>query len=214
MMRLLNLTLTFFLFKDAQNAVLQQLAKQMEANPALKLAALDHHDGTTTFVATTETDPSKIFVGVTNHSDENRDAKAGYYRVGVDLDGTDPDAVFKTLDASAKAAVFHVASTHGHPISQYSADFLEAKASAKFGGVAGGNDGFPVYAGVDAKVNLMDLQASVFDLNVGVGVQTDIGLNDYSVGGHLLGCGFTIGKKVSISAFGSSFGIDFGRLFG
>jgi len=56
MVRLLNLTLTFFLFKDAQNAVLQQLAKQMEANPALKLAALDHHDGTTTFVATTETE--------------------------------------------------------------------------------------------------------------------------------------------------------------
>jgi hypothetical protein len=186
----------------------------MEANPALKLAALEHHDGTTTFVATTETDPNKIFVGVTNHSDENRDAKVGYYRVGIDLDGTDPDAVFKTMDASAKAAVFHVASTKGHPITQYSADFLDFNASAKIGGVAGGNDGFPVYAGVDAKVNLMDVHASVFDLNVGYGVQTDIGLNDYSVGVHLAGFGFTVGKKVSVSAYGSSFGIDFGRLFG
>jgi len=47
-----------------------------------------------------------------------------------------------------------------------------------------------------------------------LGVQTDIGLKDYSFGTHVAGWGYTIGKKTSISAFGSSFGIDFGRLFG
>ncbi|MCJ1376997.1 hypothetical protein MMC17_000087 [Xylographa soralifera] len=200
-------------YKAAEEAVLRQFGQMLDKNPSVKIAALNYPDGTTTFIAS-ESKPESAFGGYTNHDDNDPNAKVGYIRVGIDIDGEDPNAVFKSLDASAKAAVFHVADTKGHPITQFSVDMLSAKASASVGGVAGGNDGFPAYAGVDAKVNLVDVQASVFDLNIGLGVQTDIGLKDYSVGGHLAGCGFTVGKKTSISAFGSSFGIDFGRLFG
>jgi hypothetical protein len=198
----------------AEGALLQQLGEKLESNPNLTLAALDHGDGTTTFVVTEQSNSANIFKGFTNHPDDNPDAKIGYYRVGIDIDGADTDAVFKTMDASAKAAVFHVASNKGHPVKQFSADVLQAKASATLGGVAGGSDGTPIYAGVDAQVNLVDLKASVFDLNLGVGVKTDIGVKDYSVGGHVLGCGFTVGKKTSISAWGSTIGIDFGRFIG
>lgn len=188
--------------------MVRQFGEMLDKNPGMNLAALDHPDGTTTFVAT-----AGVFGGFTNHSEDDPNAKVGYLRVGVDMEGEDPNAVFKALTASAKAAVFHVASSKGHPIKQFQADVLSAEASAGVAGVAGGTDGFPVYAGVDAKINLVDLKASLFDLNLGLGLQTDIGVKDFSVGGHLAGCGFTVGKRTSISAWGSTFAIDLGRLF-
>ncbi|KAF5013877.1 hypothetical protein FDECE_158 [Fusarium decemcellulare] len=200
--------------QEAQEHVISQLEESLDKNPALKLAALDHNDGTVTFFAANTDAENAAFVGFTNHSDDNSTAKVGYYRVGVDVNGMDPSAIFKTFDAAAKAAVFHVANKKGRSITELSVDLLSAKASASLSGVAGGgNEGFPVYAGVDAKINLVELKASAFDLNIGLGGQTDIGLNDYSVGAHVAGCGFTFGKKISISALGSSIGIDLGRLF-
>ncbi|KAK3076070.1 hypothetical protein LTR53_000010 [Teratosphaeriaceae sp. CCFEE 6253] len=47
-----------------------------------------------------------------------------------------------------------------------------------------------------------------------VGVSTGIGIKDDSYEAKVLGWGFQIGRKVSISVFDNSFGIDFGRLFG
>ncbi|KAF9177428.1 hypothetical protein BGZ51_008769 [Haplosporangium sp. Z 767] len=70
------------------------------------------------------------------------------------------------------------------------------------------------YVGAEANVSLIKAKASIFDLNLGVGVDSGIGIRDDSFDARVLGCGIQIGRKVSISAFGSSFGIDFGRLFG
>lgn len=152
-------------------------------------------------------------MGWTNHADDKTEPKVWYYRVGMDVVGAEPEAVFKAFDATAQAAVFHVASQKGHPITHFSAEVLQAKAGVSMGGLGPVQEGFPIYAGADAQINLVDLKASAFDLNLGLGVQTDVGLKDYTVGAHVLGCGFTVGKKISVSAFGSSFGIDLGRLF-
>lgn len=199
-------------------------------NPDAKVSAYDHPNGTTTFAVSKSGEASVLsgstknsndsnskeesdFVGYTNQADDNKDAIVGYVKVGVGMDGADPDSVFKTIDATARASVFHVANNEGHPISQYSADILTAKAGAGVGGMSGGSDGFPCYAGADANLNLFDLKASVFDAQVGLSAQTDVGLKNYSVGGHVLGAGFSVGKRCSISTPFGGIGIDFGRFF-
>lgn len=131
----------------------------------------------------------------------------------MDMDGADPDAVFKTVEAFARASVFHVTNNNESQITQHSADILYAKASAGISGISGGNDGFPVYAGADAKLNFIDLKASVFDAEVGLSAQTDLGFKDYSMGGHVLGKGCTVGKRVSVSTHFGSLGMDFSRVF-
>ncbi|KAK3386486.1 hypothetical protein B0H63DRAFT_467853 [Podospora didyma] len=199
--------------QESQATVLQQLATKLASSPSLKLAALNNGDGTTTFVAT-ETDPTKVFTGYTNQSDDSKQAKIGYFRAGLDIGGAESDTVFKTFDASATAAVFHVADTSGRAITQFSADVLEADAGVSAAGIAAGDTGVPTYFSAGAQVNLVKLKASAFSMNAGLGVKTDIGLTDYSLNGHLLGTGITFGKKMAISVFGFEFGFDFGALFG
>jgi hypothetical protein len=120
---------------------------------------------------------------------------------------------FKTFSADVDAAVVHLVSSKGRKIEQVNVDVLTAHAGFTMTGVTDGRDGFPVFIGVDANLSLFKAQASIFDLNLGLGVETGLGIKDGSVGVHLAGCGVTIGRKVSISACGSSFGIDFGRFF-
>ena len=65
----------------------------------------------------------------------------------------------------------------------------------------------------EAGVHLPKVEASAFDLNLGVGLDTGGGIKDDSLEVKALGCGVTVGRKVGISVFGASFGIDFGKLF-
>ncbi|KAF9200881.1 hypothetical protein BGZ49_008879 [Haplosporangium sp. Z 27] len=116
--------------------------------------------------------------------------------------GTD-GIVFKTLTAEARASVLHLVQTNGKPIEQVNVDVFTVGVGATTG----------TYLGAEAGVSLIKAQASIFDLNLGLGVDTGFGIKDDSVDVHYAGCGFQFGRKVSVSAFGSSFGIDFGRLF-
>jgi hypothetical protein len=65
----------------------------------------------------------------------------------------------------------------------------------------------------EAGLHLVDAQASIFNLKIGAAADTGLGIADDSVTVKALGCGFSLGRKVEISVFGSGFGIDFGRLF-
>jgi hypothetical protein len=98
----------------------------------------------------------------------------------------------------------HLAQSTGKPIEDVNVDVFTASVSATAG----------TYVGVEANVSLVKAEASIFDLNLGIGVDTGFGIKDDSLGAKFAGCGIEIGRKVSISVFGSGFGIDFGRLFG
>lgn len=123
-----------------------------------------------------------------------------YYNGGIEEKGT----VFKTYSADAKLSVMHVAKSTGKPIEQLSVDVFTAQASASAG----------AYLGVEAGVSLISAEASIFNLTLGVGLDTGAGIKDDSLEVKVAGCGMTVGRVVSISAWGSTFGIDFGRLFG
>ncbi len=69
------------------------------------------------------------------------------------------------------------------------------------------------YAGAGIELDLIDAHASLFDLTLGLGLETGAGIKDDSLSLHIAGCGIEIGRKISIGVFGTSFGIDFGRLF-
>ncbi|KAM5358216.1 hypothetical protein ACJZ2D_015491 [Fusarium nematophilum] len=112
--------------------------------------------------------------------------------------------IFKTYTAEARASVMHLAKSSGKPIEQVSVEVFTADV-----GVTAGD-----YVGAEANVSIFKAEASIFDLRLGVGVDTGFGVKDDSLDFHVAGCGIQIGRKVSISVFGSSFGIDFGRLFG
>jgi hypothetical protein len=62
-----------------------------------------------------------------------------------------------------------------------------------------------VYLGLEARVDLFRAKASIFDLTLGYGLDTDLGYKDDKISAHLFGLGGTLGMgKISISAYGSS----------
>lgn len=69
-----------------------------------------------------------------------------------------------------------------------------------------------LFMGIGAGISLIEADASIFKLKLGLGVDTGIGIKDDSVEVKVAGVGGTIGRVVSISVFNNSFGIDFGRL--
>ena len=68
--------------------------------------------------------------------------------------------------------------------------------------------------GYSATVFLSGGSVSIFDLQLALGVSSQIGIVDDSVAIKVLGTGVSIGRKTSICAFDVCFGIDFGKLFG
>merc|ERR1711963_1288362 len=69
-------------------------------------------------------------------------------------------------------------------------------------------------AGYSAKVNLVGGKVSVFELELGVGVSSQIGIVDDSLAVKVLGVGGSIGRKTKICVLDNCFGVDFGNLFG
>lgn len=191
--------------------MVNQLQSSLQKNPDAEIFAIDRPDGSTAFIIGKA---GTIGIDGGKKTGANPDdATVGYYNAEINMT-EQPNAVFNTIEASARASVFHVAKETGHSIRNVSADFITVVASAGVGGMNGGEGaGFPAYLGANAAINLVELKASAFDLNLGLGVETGVGFKNYSFDIHAVGCGFTIGKKVSVSVFGSGFGIDFGRFF-
>lgn len=69
------------------------------------------------------------------------------------------------------------------------------------------------FLGAGVGIHLAEGSVSIFDLKLGVGVSTGGGIKDDSLELKVLGCGLTVGRKLAISVFDTSFGIDFGKLF-
>ncbi|KAF9459271.1 hypothetical protein BDZ94DRAFT_1052368 [Collybia nuda] len=109
---------------------------------------------------------------------------------------------FKTYDVVAQAAVYKISSDSNAPIQDVDVAVMEARADRYMGS----------YIGRDASLNLVSGHASIFDFKVGVAASTGIGIKDGAVEAKLLGCGFSLGKRVELSIFGTGFGVNFGRL--
>jgi len=103
----------------------------------------------------------------------------------------------------AKANLINIHSGKS-PLEAVDFDILSADAKAEIS---------DTFVGAGAELKLVGGSVSIFDLKLALGVDTGIGIKDDSIQVHALGTGFTIGRKVAVSAFGSEFGIDFGRLF-
>eukprot|EP00092_Neocalanus_flemingeri_P024879 GFUD01026978.1.p1 GENE.GFUD01026978.1~~GFUD01026978.1.p1 ORF type:complete len:662 (+),score=98.61 GFUD01026978.1:102-2087(+) len=71
-----------------------------------------------------------------------------------------------------------------------------------------------VAVGVDAKVVLTGGSVSIFDLQIALGLSTEIGIVDDSVTVKYAGTGIKLGRKLGVCVWDSCLGIDFGRLFG
>ncbi|KAF9459272.1 hypothetical protein BDZ94DRAFT_1268778 [Collybia nuda] len=105
---------------------------------------------------------------------------------------------FKVYDLVAQAALYKT-STDTQDVN-YS--FVEARA-----------DGFTgSYIGCDASFCLISGSASIFDFKLGVGAATGLGIKDDSLEAKLIGCGFSLGKRIEASVFGTSFGVNLERL--
>lgn len=189
--------------------MLESFDKYIEQNPDKKIIALDHSDGTTSFYGVKE-EALKAVELHANQTSSDKDAKIGYLLGEAGVKG-EVDDLFKTLTADARVSVFHIAGNKDVPIIQYSADLVTAKVGASIAFTGDTRDGMPTYAGIEARVCLVELSASVFELKIGPGVDTGLGLKDDSIKASLLGCGFTVGRKIAISHFWGSFGIDLGR---
>ncbi|KAJ6459885.1 hypothetical protein C8R45DRAFT_941947 [Mycena sanguinolenta] len=69
------------------------------------------------------------------------------------------------------------------------------------------------YFGYEASVSLITAKAGAFSGQSGYGTGYGIGLGDEFVEVELIGCGFTIGKRLRISVFETKIEINFGAFF-
>ena len=69
-------------------------------------------------------------------------------------------------------------------------------------------------AGYSATVKLAGGQVSIFNLELALGVSSEIGIVDDSVAVRFLGLGGSVGRVNKICVFDSCFGFDLGVLFG
>jgi len=67
------------------------------------------------------------------------------------------------------------------------------------------------YNGLQLGASLINLMASVFDLNVGFGYSIGFGIKDDSLEFEFGEFGFVIGRRIGISIFGFEIAIDLGR---
>lgn len=118
--------------------------------------------------------------------------------------------VFRTNRADAVVSVLHIAQLKGQKVEQVHVDVISAKVGAE---MQTAFDKVPVYAGVEASLNLVDAQAGPFTATLGAGADTGAGYQDQSVGFKVLGTGVKVGRVCEISVFGSKIGIDWGKLF-
>ena len=105
------------------------------------------------------------------------------------------------MSAGVEASIFHVVGEHGG-MQTVGVDVLQTKAQVWASHLG---------MGVGVSANLIDAHASVFDLTLGVGLDTGSGIKDDSFTLEFLGTGITFGRKVGISIAGTEFGVDFGR---
>jgi hypothetical protein len=104
----------------------------------------------------------------------------------------------------AAGSILHVADTGSNDLSSVDFSLFTPEAKVQIS---------DTYIGGGASLNLIDGKVSVFNIKLGAGVSSGIGITDDSVTFKLLGTGLQIGRVVSISALDNSFGIDFGRVF-
>ena len=87
---------------------------------------------------------------------------------------------------------------------------------AKVFGVEAGADAEAGATGVsgeaDAKVTMVDAEGAGMGVHLGAGVSTGGSIGVGGVSGKVLGTGFSLGKKTSISVFDNEVSIDFGKL--
>ena len=111
------------------------------------------------------------------------------------------EGIIMQVSAETSASIFHHVGQKGG-IETVPFDVLQTKAKA-WVSQAG--------IGVGLSANIVNASASVFDLTLGVGVDTEVGIKDDSFTAEVLGCEITLGRKVGISVLGSSFKVYFGR---
>lgn len=70
----------------------------------------------------------------------------------------------------------------------------------------------PTSAGYGVVVKLAGGSVSIFQLQLALGISSEIGIVDDSLAVKILGLGGSIGRKTQICVFDSCFGVDFGKL--
>ena len=68
-----------------------------------------------------------------------------------------------------------------------------------------------LYKGSNAKLTLVEGDISGVSYHVGFGVSTGAGIKDNAIQLKLIGCGFSVGRRISISVLDNEFGLDFGK---
>ena len=137
--------------------------------------------------------------------DPEKEGQTLYYvYLGEKSEG--PTTVFTTTTIEARASFQHY--VQGKNVSRFQEVKYDALTAEAHWVKA------PYYWGGGAGAYLIQAEASIFDLTLGIGVETGIGVKDETFEVELAGCGIMIGRRVGISVFGNEFSINLGRLFG
>ncbi|GAA6035075.1 hypothetical protein JCM8097_002172 [Rhodosporidiobolus ruineniae] len=191
--------------KEAEEALLLELSKALARMPETKIEMAVDAEGGHIFNINWGED-SKI--GTEGVHFGSADAS-----IGVTDDKIGGNTVFRTFGAQSTMAVCRIIQEADTPLEEVNIDIWAANMSAGVTVLKVGDMVFPTHAGWEVAANLVKLQASVFEAQVGVALDTGIGIKDGSWTTEVLGTGFSFGRRTSVSFFGTGFGVDLGRLF-
>lgn len=147
---------------------------------------------------------------------EDKTIKALYATVGASSKTTKVAGDWLTssdTEADVSVSVFNVQSDGDSPLQHVKVDVIQGSVNADYQSAAVCGVNLSKYAGIDAHVNLVNIEGGPFTANLGLGADTDVGIKDESVSVHYLGTGVTLGSTIGISVFGSGISLDLKKAF-
>ena len=141
---------------------------------------------------------SKTLVGVDGNLEKYETYTTGYIETVIKVT---KNYLGPKIQYLVESGLFKIHS--GEKIEEVDFTLFGAEASGHFSATG---------AGYGAVVKLAGGSVSIFDLQIALGVSSEIGIVDDSLSAKVLGTGVKIGRQIQICAFDICFGVDFGKL--
>ena len=141
---------------------------------------------------------SKTLVGVDGNLEKYETYTTGYIETVIKVT---KNYLGPKIQYLVESGLFKIHS--GEKIEEVDFKLFGAEASGHFSATG---------AGYGAVVKLAGGSVSIFDLQIALGVSSEIGIVDDSLSAKVLGTGVKIGRQIQICAFDICFGVDFGKL--
>lgn len=115
----------------------------------------------------------------------------------------------RVTELDVHSTVLHLDKAPGRNVT---IDAFNVAAGGRYETFEVGGQIFNKYAGLEAKMSFVAVEGKAFKASLALGISTEFGIKDHSVGLEYLGFGVKVGEVMGVEFLGSEFSIDFGKI--